>query len=81
MKNHVYAYIKNLVKVRYKVQGFSFLPRQPVHSLLTGNHASCLRGRGLNFEELGGDLPGDDSFILKLPFALTSFPSAIIPAR
>ena len=39
---------------------FSFLPRQPVHSILAGRHASRIRGRGLNFEELRDYLPGDD---------------------
>ena len=38
----------------------SFLPRQPARSVLNGRHASRLRGRGLNFEELRGYLPGDD---------------------
>ncbi len=37
----------------------SFLPRQPVHSLLTGRHASRLRGRGLEFEELRHYFEGD----------------------
>ena len=37
-----------------------FLPRQPARSVLNGRHASRLRGRGLNFEELRGYLPGDD---------------------
>ncbi|MBE3639679.1 DUF58 domain-containing protein [Mangrovicoccus algicola] len=40
--------------------GLSFLPRQPAGSVLTGRHGSRLRGRGLNFEELRGYLPGDD---------------------
>jgi len=31
-----------------------------MHSLLAGKHASKLRGRGLNFEELRNYLPGDD---------------------
>ena len=35
-------------------------PRQPVTSVLSGRYASRLRGRGLNFEELRGYLPGDD---------------------
>ncbi len=38
----------------------SFRPRQPARSVLNGRHASRLRGRGLNFEELRGYLPGDD---------------------
>ena len=41
-------------------RGLSFLPHQPVQSVLNGRHASRLRGRGLNFEELRTYLPGDD---------------------
>jgi len=47
--------------LQYKASGFSFLPRQPIHSVLSGRHASKLRGRGLNFEELRNYLPGDDT--------------------
>jgi uncharacterized protein (DUF58 family) len=46
--------------LQHKARGFSFLPRQPMHSLLSGKHASKLRGRGLNFEEIRNYLPGDD---------------------
>jgi uncharacterized protein (DUF58 family) len=56
----VYADLDELVRLQFEAQGFSFLPRQPVHSVLYGRHASRLRGRGLNFEELRGYLPGDD---------------------
>lgn len=38
----------------------SFMPRQPAHSVLNGRHASRLRGRGLNFEELREYRHGDD---------------------
>ncbi|MEM0949184.1 MAG: DUF58 domain-containing protein [Pseudomonadota bacterium] len=38
----------------------SFLPRQPAASVLNGRHASKLRGRGLNFEELRTYVDGDD---------------------
>ncbi|WP_424972468.1 DUF58 domain-containing protein [Dinoroseobacter sp. S76] len=38
----------------------SFLPRQPVRSILNGRHASKLKGRGLNFEELRHYTQGDD---------------------
>lgn len=38
----------------------SLLPRQPARSVLNGRHASRLRGRGLNFEELRDYQPGDD---------------------
>ena len=57
----VYASLDELVRLRFKASGFSFLPRQPVHSVLSGRHASRLRGRGLNFEELRNYLPGDDT--------------------
>lgn len=56
----VYATLENLVALRSKARGFAFLPRQPVHSLLTGRYASRLRGRGLNFEEMRTYVPGDD---------------------
>jgi uncharacterized protein (DUF58 family) len=56
----VYADRDELMRLRYKASGFSFLPRQPIHSVLSGQHASRLRGRGLNFEELRGYLRGDD---------------------
>ena len=56
----VYAELDDLVRLQFKATGFSFLPRQPIHSILAGRHASRLRGRGLNFEEIRGYLPGDD---------------------
>lgn len=56
----IYADLDALVRLQFKAQGFSFLPRQPIHSVLYGRHASRLRGRGLNFEEVRGYLPGDD---------------------
>jgi uncharacterized protein (DUF58 family) len=55
------AMLADLVRLRGKATGFSFLPRQPVHSILTGRHASRLRGRGLNFEELRHYVQGDDT--------------------
>jgi uncharacterized protein (DUF58 family) len=57
----VYVQLDDLVKLQYKASGFSFLPSQPIHSVLSGRHASKLRGRGLNFEELRDYLPGDDT--------------------
>lgn len=56
----VYAQLEDLVAMRHRAQGFSFLPKQPVHSLLAGRHASRLRGRGLNFEEIRQYQVGDD---------------------
>jgi len=57
----IYVQLNELVRLQHKASGFSFLPRQPVHSILSGRHASKLRGRGLNFEELRNYLPGDDT--------------------
>lgn len=56
----VYANLNTLIRLQVKASGFSFLPRQPIHSILAGRHASRLRGRGLNFEEIRAYLPGDD---------------------
>ena len=43
-----------------RARALSFLPRRRAGSVLNGRHASRLRGRGLNFEELRDYLPGDD---------------------
>ncbi len=66
----VYTSVQELVKLQYKARGFGFLPRQPVHSLLTGRHASRLRGRGMDFEEIRRYLPGDD--IRKIDWQVTA---------
>ena len=57
---NIYARLKDLMALQHKASGFSFLPRQPVHSILSGRHSSRLRGRGLNFEELRHYRAGDD---------------------
>lgn len=51
---------RHLNRLRGQARGFSFLPRQPVRSLLAGRHASRIRGRGLDFEELRHYRVGDD---------------------
>ncbi len=56
----VYADLDELIRLQFKVYGVSFLPRQPVQSLLAGRRASRLRGRGLDFEEIRRYIPGDD---------------------
>lgn len=56
-----YVTLDELLHLRHRAKGFSFLPRQPVHSLLVGRHASRLRGRGLDFEELRHYAEGDDT--------------------
>ncbi len=43
-----------------QARALRFLPSQPAASVFNGRHASRLRGRGLNFEELRNYLPGDD---------------------
>jgi uncharacterized protein (DUF58 family) len=60
MTQGVYADLDELVRLQFKVHGFSFLPKQPVQSLLAGRRASRLRGRGLDFEEIRRYIPGDD---------------------
>jgi uncharacterized protein (DUF58 family) len=56
----VYTSLDGLVALQHRARGFSFLPRQPIQSLLAGRHASRLRGRGLNFEEIRRYQAGDD---------------------
>ncbi|HEY2711872.1 MAG TPA: DUF58 domain-containing protein [Chthoniobacterales bacterium] len=56
----VYANLDNLVRLQFKARGFTFLPNQPLHSILAGRHASRLRGRGLNFDEIRRYQMGDD---------------------
>ncbi len=56
----VYADLDDLIRLQFKARGFSFLPKQPVQSLLAGRRGSRLRGRGLDFEEIRRYIPGDD---------------------
>ena len=60
MPSDVHTSLTQLVRLEFEARGFSLLPRQPVQSLLSGRHASRLRGRGLTFEELRDYRPGDD---------------------
>ena len=60
MKARVAVSLEELIQLQAEARGFSFLPKQPVHSLLSGRHASRLRGRGLAFEELRHYAQGDD---------------------
>ncbi len=52
--------IADLMALEPAARGLGFFSRQPVHSILAGQHGSRLRGRGLDFEELRRYLPGDD---------------------
>jgi uncharacterized protein (DUF58 family) len=56
----IYVELADLMRLEHLASGFSFLPRQPVHSLLAGRHASRLRGRGLDFDEIRRYHHGDD---------------------
>lgn len=56
----IYTNLRALMRLRYSARGFSYLPRQPVRSLLSGRKRSRLRGRGLDFDELRHYRPGDD---------------------
>lgn len=56
----VFVELDELVALRSEARHSSFLPQQPVRSLLAGRRASKLRGRGLDFEELRAYVAGDD---------------------
>jgi uncharacterized protein (DUF58 family) len=60
MTSRIHPTLEDLFRMQFEARDFSLLPRQPVHSLLSGRHASRLRGRGLTFEELRRYRPGDD---------------------
>lgn len=56
----VHVDLAHLRAMERHARAVSFLPRQPARSALNGRHASRLRGRGLNFEELRNYQQGDD---------------------
>jgi uncharacterized protein (DUF58 family) len=56
----VYTTVADLVSLEASARDFRFLHKQPINRLLGGRHASRIRGRGLDFEELREYLPGDD---------------------
>lgn len=56
----VYVTLDELMKFSYLAKGFSFLPSQPVHSILSGRHGSKVRGRGMDFSEMKQYVQGDD---------------------
>jgi len=60
MSDGAYASLRQLTRLRYRARGFSYLPAQPVGSVLAGRKRSRLRGRGLDFDELRHYRPGDD---------------------
>ncbi|BDD02396.1 DUF58 domain-containing protein [Persicobacter psychrovividus] len=50
----------DLLRLEYSSTAFSLLPQQAVFSILAGQHASKLRGRGLDFAEVRQYVAGDD---------------------
>lgn len=56
----VHTDFAHLRKLSARARGISFLPAQPSTSILNGQHASRIKGRGLNFEELRHYSIGDD---------------------
>ncbi|ARU87605.1 DUF58 domain-containing protein [Pseudomonas sp. M30-35] len=56
----VYASLPQLMAFEHRARGLSFMARQSLSSVLSGNHASRLRGRGLSFDELRHYMPGDN---------------------
>ncbi|UCE94990.1 MAG: DUF58 domain-containing protein [Flavobacteriaceae bacterium] len=58
---NIFVTLNDLLKMEHFSRGFSFLAsKQKVRSILGGKHASKLRGRGLDFEEVRNYVPGDD---------------------
>ncbi len=56
----IHTDVDHLRRLAGPARALSFLPRQPARSAMNGRHASRLRGRGLNFEELRNYQVGDD---------------------
>lgn len=56
----VYVTPAYLARMEYDARRLRATPHRPHHSILAGRHASRLRGRGLNFEEIRAYVPGDD---------------------
>lgn len=56
----IHVDLAHLRALKGRAQSISFRPRQPSHSILNGQHASKIKGRGMNFEELRHYSSGDD---------------------
>ncbi|SNT09564.1 DUF58 domain-containing protein [Tropicimonas sediminicola] len=56
----IHTDLAHLRRLAGPARQLSFLPRQPARSAMNGRHASRLRGRGLDFEELRDYRIGDD---------------------
>lgn len=60
MKNYLAITLRDLLKWEHLVLGTDIIPKQRVSSLMAGKHASMMRGRGLDFEEVRNYVAGDD---------------------
>ena len=56
----IHVDLAHLQSLEASARQLRLLPRQKARSVLSGRHASSLRGRGLNFEELREYWPSDD---------------------
>ncbi len=57
----IFVSLQDLLRMEHLAHNFSFLARkQKIRSILGGKHASKLRGRGLDFEEVRNYVAGDD---------------------
>ncbi len=60
LDERIHTSLKHLMRLKHHAHGFSFLPKQPIKSVLMGRKRSTIRGRGLDFVELRDYRPGDD---------------------
>lgn len=56
----IHVDLAHLRALKGRARTISFRPRQPSNSILNGQHASKIKGRGMNFEELRHYAVGDD---------------------
>lgn len=52
--------LQDLNRQEYQFDRYSLMAEKNIYSLLAGRHASKMRGRGLDFEEVRKYVPGDD---------------------
>ncbi len=52
--------LDDLMRFEYMVYSGNILPKRNIYSILAGQHAAKMRGRGLDFEEVRQYVPGDD---------------------
>jgi uncharacterized protein (DUF58 family) len=56
----IHVDLTHLRALKGRARQITFRPKQPSRSILNGQHASKIKGRGLNFEELRHYAAGDD---------------------